>query len=411
MAIYANINRFAPFTSIICLHLALLPLMPLSTATALVTLILFNFLSLIAYSREIIIPAPPQLAASSYLLIDANSNRVLAEKNVDQSLPPASITKLMASYLVSSELDRGSINLDDAVNISVKAWKKGGSKMFIREGTQVPLIDLMRGMIIQSGNDATIALAEHVAGSEDAFVDMMNQRAALLGMTNTRYLNTTGWPEDGHYSSARDIALLTQALISEFPENYKLYSEQYFSYNGINQPNRNKLLVRDESVDGVKTGHTEQAGYCLVASAQKNGMRLISVVMGTRSDEARQMETQKLLAYGFRYYHTHKLYEKNAVVSRSKIWKGATDELTLGVAKDTYLTIPRGAEDQLKAIANVDQTIEAPVTPGQELGNIVVTLGDEELLSVPLVALSAVEEAGFFVRLRDSVALFFNQLF
>ena len=360
---------------------------------------------------QVIIPASPQLAAKAHILIDANSGRVLAEKNADETLPPASITKLMTSYIVSAELETGSIGLNDMVPISVKAWKKGGSKMFVREGTQVPVIDLMRGMIIQSGNDATIALAEYIAGSEEAFVDVMNQQATLLGMSNTRFLNATGWPEKGHYSSSRDIAILARALITEFPESYKLYSEKYFSYNGINQANRNKLLFRDKTIDGMKTGHTDEAGYCLVASSEKEGMRLISVVLGTVSDSARAAESQKLLSYGFRYYHTHKLYEKSAVISQAEVWKGQVDQLQLGVANNIYLTIPRGSEDDLVATANVDEVIEAPIVAGQELGNIVVTLDGEELLNTPLVALSAVEQAGLFSRILDSIALFFRQLF
>ncbi|MEO0442308.1 MAG: D-alanyl-D-alanine carboxypeptidase family protein [Pseudomonadota bacterium] len=373
--------------------------------------IIFFSQTLSANSRQVIIPAAPQLAATAYLLIDANSGRVLAEKNADEKLPPASITKLMSSYIVSAEIARGSIALNDRVPISVKAWKKGGSKMFVREGTQVPVTDLMRGMIIQSGNDATIALAEHIAGSEEAFVDVMNQQAALLGLSNTQYRNATGWPQPGHYSSARDIATLAQALIAEFPDSYRLYSEQYFSYNGINQPNRNKLLFRDKTVDGVKTGHTENAGYCLVASSEKEGMRLISVVMGTRSDDARAAESQKLLAYGFRYYHTHKLYERNAVISQPRVWKGKQDSLNLGVQKQVFLTVPRGTEDQLVATASIDETIEAPISVGQELGNVIVNLNGEELLNAPLVALNAIERAGFLSRLWDSISLFFHRLF
>jgi D-alanyl-D-alanine carboxypeptidase (penicillin-binding protein 5/6) len=373
----------------------------------------FVFFSATVFSdqnpRQIIIPAPPQLAATAYLLIDANSGRVLAERNADIALPPASITKLMTSYIVSAEIERGSISLSEKVNISVEAWKKGGSKMFVREGTQVPVIDLVRGMIIQSGNDATIALAEHLAGSERAFVDVMNQQAALLGLTNTQFKNATGWPEEGHYSSPRDIALLTKALITEFPESYKYYSEKYFSYNGINQPNRNKLLFRDKTIDGVKTGHTEEAGYCLVASSEKEGMRLISVVMGTSSDNARAQETQKLLAYGFRYYHTHKLYEKNATVSTVRVWKGQLESIDLGVTKDIYLTVPRGSEDKLIAKASVDNIIEAPITINQELGSVIISLEGETLLNAPLVSLKAVEEAGLFIRIYDGVALFFHR--
>ena len=367
--------------------------------------------SVFANTPQVIIPAAPQLAATAYILMDANSGRVLAEKEADATLPPASITKLMTSYIVSSEIARGSIGLNDQVPISVKAWKKGGSKMFVREGTQVPVVDLMRGMIIQSGNDATIALAEYIAGSEEAFVDVMNQRAALMGLSNTQYRNATGWPEAGHYSSARDIATLAQALITEYPQSYQFYSEKYFSYNGINQPNRNKLLFRDKTVDGVKTGHTQEAGYCLVASSEKEGMRLISVVMGTRSGDARALESQKLLAYGFRYYHTHQLYENNTIVSQSRVWKGKADTINLGVQGEIFLTVPRGTEDQLVATASIDETIEAPITVGQELGNVLVTLSGEELLNVPLVALTAVEGAGFFSRFWDSIRLFFHRLF
>jgi D-alanyl-D-alanine carboxypeptidase (penicillin-binding protein 5/6) len=362
-------------------------------------------------SQPVIIPAAPQLAASSYILIDANSGQVIVEKNADQALPPASITKLMTSYILASEIERGAITTTDKVDISVKAWKKGGSKMFVREGAQVPVIDLMRGMIIQSGNDATIALAEHIAGSEEAFADVMNQQAALLGMINSNFKNATGWPAENHYSSAKDISTLARALIQEHPEIYKLYSEKYFSYNGINQTNRNKLLFRDKTVDGVKTGHTEEAGYCLVASSEKDGMRLISVVMGTRSDEARAKESQKLLAYGFRYFLTHKLYNEFAPVSESRIWKGKAETISLGVNQDVYLTIPRGAEKGLVANASIDQVISAPVSKGQELGSMVVTLDGKEMLTLPLVALNDVESAGFFSRLTDSVVLFFKNLF
>jgi D-alanyl-D-alanine carboxypeptidase (penicillin-binding protein 5/6) len=237
----------------------------------------------------------------------------------------------------------------------------------------------------------------------------MNQQADLLGLTNTHFMNATGWPEEGHYSSPRDIAILTKALISEFPQSYSYYSEKYFSYNGINQPNRNKLLFRDKTIDGVKTGHTEEAGYCLVSSSEKEGMRLVSVVMGTSSDNARAQETQKLLAYGFRYYHTHKLYEKNSTVSSARVWKGQSESLDLGVTQDIYLTVPRGSEDKLVAKASVDNFIEAPVSINQELGSVIITLDGEILLNAPLVSLKAVEKAGLFSRIYDGVALFFHR--
>lgn len=365
----------------------------------------------LASARQTIIPAPPQLAASGYLLIDADTGKVLVENNADQPLPPASLTKMMTSYIVSSEIDSGNMHEDDLVNISVKAWKMGGSKMFIREGTRVSIKDLLRGVIIQSGNDASVALAEHVAGSEGAFVDVMNQQAALLGMTNSQFHNATGWPAEGHVSTARDLSLLARALINDFPEHYKLYSEKYFKYNGINQPNRNKLLFRDPSVDGLKTGHTEEAGFCLVSSARKNGMRLIAVVMGTRSDGARAAESQKLLAYGFRYFQTHKLYSQGDELSSARVWAGQEEEVKLGITEDLYLTIPRGAAEELEAKMHIDEVIKAPFKAGQELGNLTVVLNSETLVDVPLVAISEVEQAGVLARLWDTIKLFFISLF
>lgn len=361
-------------------------------------------------ARQVIIPAPPQLASTGYLLIDANTGKVLVEQNVDEKLPPASLTKMMTSYIVSSEIERGNIREDELVNISVKAWKMGGSKMFIREGTQVSVKDLLRGVIIQSGNDASVALAEHVAGSEEAFVDVMNQQAALLGMTDTHFKNATGWPVEGHLTTARDLATLGRALVNDFPEHYKLYSEKYFNFNGINQPNRNKLLFRDKHVDGIKTGHTEEAGYCLVSSAEKNGMRLIAVVMGTRSEESRAAESQKLLTYGFRYYQTHKVYAAGDVLNTTRVWAGQSEQVELGLRDDIFLTIPRGAQDDLKAEMHIDEVIKAPLKVGQELGSLTIRLNDEQLIDVPLVAKQAVEEAGFLARLWDALRLFIMQL-
>jgi serine-type D-Ala-D-Ala carboxypeptidase (penicillin-binding protein 5/6) len=367
--------------------------------------------TLAAQARPVIIPAPPQLAATGYLLIDADTGKVLVEKNADEQLPPASLTKMMTSYIVSSEIESGGISENDLVNISVKAWKMGGSKMFIREGTQVAVKDLLRGVIIQSGNDASVALAEHVAGSEEAFVDVMNQQAALLGMNQTQFHNATGWPAEGHLTTARDLSLLARALINDHPEHYALYSEKYFKYNGINQPNRNKLLFRDKSVDGIKTGHTDEAGFCLVSSAQKNGMRLIAVVMGTRSEEARAAESQKLLAYGFRFFETHKLYSSGDKLADSRVWAGQQDSVDLGIQEDLYLTIPRGAADKLQASMHIDDIIKAPFAKGHTLGRMTVELEGETLVDRPLVALNGVEEAGLFARLWDAIKLFFVGLF
>lgn len=261
--------------------------------TQILLVALLGMLALAASSQaEVLIPAPPEISAKSWILIDANTGKILVEENADLQLPPASLTKMMTSYVVAGEIDNGKISDKDNVLISVNAWKMGGSKMFVREGTEVPIMQLLRGIIVQSGNDATVALAEHVAGSESAFADVMNQRASLLGMTNSHFVNATGWPAEGHLTTARDLSLLGQALIADYPEHYKLYSEKYFEFNGIRQPNRNRLLWRDKSVDGMKTGHTEAAGYCLVASAERNGMRLISVVMGANSEETRAQESQ-----------------------------------------------------------------------------------------------------------------------
>lgn len=362
-------------------------------------------------ARPVIIPAPPQLSATAYFLMDANTGSVLVEKNADMLLPPASMTKMMTSYIVSSEIDRGTISPDDLVTISVKAWKKGGSKMFVREGTQVTVNDLLKGLIIQSGNDASIALAEHIAGSEQAFADIMNQQAAMLGMTNTTFKNATGWPADGHISTVRDLAILGQALIRDFPDHYQLYAEKYFTYNGINQPNRNRLLFTDKSVDGIKTGHTEEAGYGLTASSERDGMRLISVVTGTKSESARASSSQKLLSYGFRYYYTHKVYSQGDVVNTAKVWKGQADDIAITVPEDVYLTVPRGSENNLKASVHIDDVISAPITKGQELGHVVITLEDDELLNLPVVAAVAIEEAGFFSRMIDSIKLFFSGFF
>lgn len=363
-----------------------------------------------AQAEAALIPAPPQLAATGYLLVDADSGKVLVEHNADEQLPPASLTKMMTSYIVSGEIERGNLSEDTMVPISVKAWKMGGSKMFIREGTQVSVGDLLRGVIIQSGNDASVALAEKVAGSEDAFVDIMNQQAALLGMTHTVYKNATGWPADGHVTTARDLSRLARALVRDHPDHYELYSEKYFQYNGINQPNRNKLLFRDPSVDGIKTGHTDAAGYCLVSSAEKDGMRLIAVVMGARSEEARAVESQKLLTYGFRYFQTLKLYSPDDEISNVRVWSGKGDQLGLGVAKAVFLTIPRGAQESLKATMHIDDIIKAPIQAGQEMGNVTVELDGEQLLDIPLVAQQAVEQSGFLARIWDSIKLFFMDL-
>ncbi|HCO61768.1 MAG TPA: serine-type D-Ala-D-Ala carboxypeptidase [Porticoccaceae bacterium] len=361
---------------------------------------------------EILIPAPPQIAAKSWILIDAQTGKILVEQNADEPLPPASLTKMMTSYVVAGEVKSGKISKADKAPISVTAWRMGGSKMFVREGTEVSVGDLLRGVIIQSGNDATVALAEHVAGSESAFADVMNQQATLLGMTNSYFVNATGWPAEGHLTTARDLSLLARALIRDYPEHYRLYAEKYFEYNGIKQPNRNRLLWRDNSVDGIKTGHTEEAGYCLVTSAERNGMRLISVVMGTESEEARARESQKLLSYGFRYYETNKLYSAGDVIqSGNRVWFGERDNFDLVVGRDVFLTYPRGARDQLKAEVHIDEIIRAPLMATDDVGQLTIAYRDEQLLDMPLRVAQPVAEAGFFARIWDHLLLLIKGLF
>tara|TARA_R100000322_G_scaffold42761_1_gene26893 strand:- start:5285 stop:6139 length:855 start_codon:yes stop_codon:yes gene_type:complete len=283
--------------------------------------------------------------------------------------------------------------------------------MFVREGTTVRLEDLLKGIIIQSGNDASVAVAEHIAGSESAFADIMNQQAQLLGMNNTRFQNATGLPAADHYSSARDLAILAKRTINDFPQNYDLYAQKYFTYADIRQPNRNSLLWRDDSVDGLKTGHTEEAGYCLVASAKRDGMRLVAVVMGTRSEKARAQEVQKLLNYGFRYYETHRLFAEGQKLMDSRVWGGTEEEFGLGLDEAVYVTIPRGSKPELQSSLDVEAVIEAPVTAGQEYGTVQVKLGETVLVDKPLLALQSVEEAGLFKQLWDKIKLFFSQLF
>ncbi len=361
-------------------------------------------------ATPVIIPAPPSLAATAYVLMDAQTGKVIISKNADQRLPPASLTKLMTSYIADYELAQGNISLEDQVLISEKAWRTQGSRMFIREGTQVSVKDLLKGIIIQSGNDASVAMAEHIAGSEGAFADLMTQHAGQLGMENSQFQNATGLPKENHFTTAADLALLARAIIRDYPEHYSIYSEKYFTYNKIRQPNRNKLLWRDNRVDGLKTGHTDEAGYCLVASAKDKGMRLISVVMGTRSEEARAQESQKLLAYGFRYYESVNLYQSNEVLNTTRIWAGVQDSLNLGVSEPVSITIPRGQSKALEVTLDLDKVIEAPVTQGASYGTLNIALGDEVLKQVPVVALESIEPAGLFKRIWHGILRFFSSL-
>lgn len=369
-------------------------------------LTLIHFTTALASAKPI--PKAPNLNASSFYLVDYDSGVVLAEKNADLKVEPASITKLMSMYLVDKAIAEGELELTDMVTISEKAWRMKGSKMFIEVGKQVSVHDLIKGMIIQSGNDATIALAEHIAGSESAFVGYMNHRAEVLGMTNTQFKNVTGWPEEGHYSTAKDIAILSQAIIREFPESYAYYKEKEFTFNKIRQFNRNRLLWRDDSVDGLKTGHTEAAGYCLVASAKRNDMRLISVVLGAKSDKARTKHSQSLLNYGFRYFETHKLYNANETLKQSPVWFGAQDTIALGIQQDLYINIPKGRYKDLNATIEVDNAIEAPIKKGQELGALSIKIDGKELSKQPIVALHDIEDGGLMKKALDRVKRVFQ---
>lgn len=374
-------------------------------------LILVVFLS--TYITSVIaapslIPAPPRVNAKAYLLIDHNSGHVLAEHNADKQMEPASLTKLMTAYVVLYEIERGGISLEDEVKISKKAWRMKGSRMFILVDTIVTVEKLLKGLIVQSGNDASVALAEHVASNEDAFVELMNQHAERLGLTSTHFNNSTGWPDKGHYSTVRDLAMLSQAIINDFPEHYSWYKIKKYTYNKITQPNRNRLLWLDDRVDGLKTGHTEAAGYCLISSAKQNNMRLISVVMGTSKDSARIAASRKLLNYGFRFFETNLIHKANTEITNMRIWKGEQKQLSLGITKDLYITIPKGLTRKIKNNIKVEAMIEAPVTKGKSYGQINIMLGDKQLMTQDLVALSAIKEGGIWRKLSDNIQLMFQ---
>ena len=354
------------------------------------------------------IPAPPSVAASGHLLMDFDSGRTLSEHNADQKLEPASLTKIMTAYVVLRELKGGHIQLDDKVLISKKAWRTPGSRMFIEVGKEVSVEQLLKGMIIQSGNDASVALAEHIAGSEETFANLMNNHAQRLGMHNSHFANSTGLPDENHYTTARDIVKVSAATIREFPEYYPWYAETEYTFNDIKQHNRNRLLWRDKSVDGVKTGHTEAAGYCLVASAKRESMRLISVVMGTDSEDARARESLSLLNYGFRFFETHRLYDAGVALNQTRVWKGTKESLAVGLEQALYVTIPRNQYANLKATMNLDPKRLAPIDKGQVMGSVDVSLADQIVISVPLIALEQIDEGGIMQTLKDTVLLWFE---
>jgi D-alanyl-D-alanine carboxypeptidase (penicillin-binding protein 5/6) len=350
--------------------------------------------------------APPKIDARSYMLVDFSTDTVLASSAADEHLAPASLTKLMTAYVVFTALKDGSLKLTDRVHVSEKAWRMGGSRMFIEVGSDVAVEDLLRGLLVQSGNDASVALAEHLAGSVDAFAERMNTTARALGMRNTVYRNPHGLPARGHYTTSHDLAVLAKAIIEDFPEYYGLYAEREFSYNGINQYNRNALLKRDPSVDGMKTGHTAAAGYCIVTSAQRDGMRLIAVVLGAQSAKGRNDGAQKLLDYGFANYETHKLYAAGDALELARVKGGEAVEAGLGLEADLYVTIPRGAYAALAATLEAPAELLAPIAAGESVGELRVALAGAQLFRVPLVVLDSVRDGGVWARLRDGVSSF-----
>ncbi|RDX35325.1 D-alanyl-D-alanine carboxypeptidase [Kangiella sp. HD9-110m-PIT-SAG06] len=382
-----------------------------------------NFLSVVflglalliaAGSAKAIQPAKPSVDASSWLLMDYETGQIILEQNADQQLPPASLTKMMTSYIIADQLHKGNIKDEDKVLISENAWAqnpklKGSSLMFVEVNKYVTVEDLHRGIVIQSGNDASIAMAEHIAGSEDGFADLMNQYAKRLGMSSTHFMNSTGLPHEQHQTTARDLAKLARALISDFPEDYSLYAEREFVYNGITQKNRNELLGDTTlGVDGIKTGHTEAAGYCLVSSAEKQGMRLISVVMGTDSMGDRASESRKLLNYGFRFYTNVKAFAAGKALKQAEVWKGEEEQVGVGLAQAAVLTVLKSEKDQLKANYKLNGKLIAPIKKGQVVGEVYFNMGDKVVKRMPMVALDSVEEAGILGRMWDSMALWFE---
>ena len=362
--------------------------------------------------------APPIVDARSYVLIDATSGTVLAEKNADLPLPPASLTKMMTAYVIENELAAGHMQRDDMVTVSEKAWRMRGSLMFIEVGEKVSVENLLKGIIVVSGNDASVALAEHTGGSEQAFATMMNNTADKLGMKNSHFKNSSGWPVEGHHSSARDLSLLAKAIIQDHPEYYALYNLREFQYghnkstgNPLDpQPNRNTLLFSNPGVDGLKTGHTDEAGYCLAASEKKEDRRLIAVVMGTESRRSRASETQKLLTYGFRFFENHEVKRGGTSLQSVRIWKGAQNHLAVGLAHDLIVTIPRGQSNKITAMMSIEPNLEAPILKDQKVGSVLVKLGDEVIQEEPLLALQTVEKGGLFKSLWDAIVRFFLSL-
>lgn len=362
-------------------------------------------LSFLLSGNESFIPDPPSISSSNYILIDANTNRVLAEMNPDEEIEPASITKIMTGYVVSDQIQDGFITLDDEVLISENCWRKKGSRMFIEEGSRVVLLDLIKGMVIQSGNDATCAIAEHVAGSEDNFVDLMMRYAEKMALDNTSFINPSGWPDADHYSSAKDIAKLSTLLIKDFPDHYSLYKEKWFTYNNIRQRNRNALLWQDDSIDGLKTGHTESAGFCLVSSGTREQTRLIAVTLKSKSEKTRLTDNRRLLDYGFRYFRTKKLVTEGQNVKEEQVWGGELEKVAIAPIQDFYLTLPLRDFKKIESFVSLEDYLQAPISKNQIVGKMLFKLGEEEVGSVDLVTVKEVKSQGVFGRAWSNIKL------
>ena len=363
------------------------------------------FLSYFLTGNESFIPDPPSISSANYILIDSTTNRILAQKNPDERIEPASITKIMTGYVVSDQVKEGFINLQDEVFISENCWRKEGSKMWIREGTTVSLLDLIKGMVIQSGNDASCAIAEHVAGSEDNFVELMMKYVKRMGLSNTNFVNATGWPDENHYSSARDIAKLSSLLIKDFPEHYSLYKEKSFTYNNIPQRNRNALLWQDDSIDGIKTGHTETAGFCLVSSGKREDTRLISVTIKSNSEKTRLTDTRRLLDYGFRYFRTKKLVSKGQKLKEEQVWGGESDSVFIAPSRDFYLTLPLRDFKKIEPLIVLNDYLKAPLSEGQVVGKMLFKLGAEDVGSIDLIASEEIKGMGIFGKAWSNIKL------
>lgn len=362
-------------------------------------------------NNPLITPAPPPLNAKAFILIDVDSGKIIAEKNSEERLPPASLTKMMTLYVVSNALNNNQIHLNDNVRISETAWKTGGSRMFVKEGQQVSVEDLLKGIIVDSGNDACVALAEHIGSSELGFTELMNNQAKNLGMLNSHFTDSTGLPDPNHYTTAKDLAILGRDLIQHFPQYYHWYKQKWFTFNGIRQPNRNRLLWRDNQVDGIKTGHTNEAGFCLVSSAKRGDMRLLAVVLNAPSDSSRADDSERLLNYGFRFFETHELYKANQPISKVRLYKGKTREINVGMLTNDYVTIPTGQYQRLSIKTTVPKFIQAPVKKGQPVGELSILFDGNLIEKHPLYALQDEATGGFWVRTTDSVKMMFSRWF